>query len=520
MAEERTSTSSLEQNDVLNATAITFTAHGKPLSIPELLFMVFGFCEKMELARHLASFEPLFNLVLPKILQGNPGGLDEEASSLLSNEDWTRFHSYAKRVRFLKVDDNDPRWIRVLNAFDLYHPLGTLPLPGLKAIQWTAQKNGLPLIPFISERLHHLVMSVDALPKDQVVELVNSLRDRAPNLRHLTIRSITDSAEIQIALVGWLERLDKLEVIHLSPFLLKVKTFTTLGQLPHLRQASLNSYNGPRYENYELNALPELLPEAFPSLRYLEFTIAPPIVQQLIIANPQTFGKLSYLCIEVLTKPASDQIYSLTQHLAPRCPKLQTLRLYFYPASQSSLTDASPLSKEVFRNLYPCRWLNNLKITHILPIDFDSADVENMGRAWPYMTDLSLGATPWTLAPALHGVEGMGFGFSILSAFAQHLPNIQRISLYFHKHRITTFDGDLRPKYRFNRSPELSVRSSPQPKSSTQDLGFYLASLGIGRLVFTHREEWDLKIHLIQRKLVWEQVVDMLAFAARIKGFA
>ncbi|KAG8978826.1 hypothetical protein FRB90_008323, partial [Tulasnella sp. 427] len=535
MSEKRTSICLPDsKNDELEATAFEFSAAGKALSIPELLSTVFSFCEKAKLATYagvckiwseialddlwkdLATARPLFNLVLPKVLQAERGDLGEETSNLFSTEDWARFHYYSKRVRSVKVVDNDPKWIRVLDAFDKHHPYNTSPLPGLRAIQWIAQNNGVPLTPFISERLQDLVMSVESLPTDQMVDLVNSLRDRVPNLRHLSIRSIKDSAEIQLALVECLGKLDKLERIHLSPVLLKAKILSTLGQLPKLRLANLKVYDNPRDESYELDTLPELLPESFPSLRTLQFTVAPPIAQQLIIEFPQSFSKLSYLCIEVLTKPNSDQIYSLTQHLAPRCPKLTTLQLYFYPSSNASLIDALPLSKEAFKNLYQCRWLKHLRITHILPIDFDSADVEDMGRAWPQMIDLSLGSAPWLQGPALRGVDGMGFGFSILSAFAQHLPNIQRIALYFHKHRIMTFDGNLRPKYRFTRLPELSVGGSPRPKSHSLDLGFYLASLGIGRLSFKHDEEWD-RFHHIQRKLVWEEVANMLAFAARIK---
>lgn len=448
----------------------------------------------------------------------------QEVLGALAGADWSRFRSYAKRVRSLQYADSDEYYkdrtplemgVDVIGVISLHHPFGQSFLPHIRDLHWCTSHPVIEMIPFLSKELIHLDLHLYNLSEARLAETFNILRNLTLKLKAFRLDTPAVGLNSEASLVLWLETMETLEKIELPPYYLTGRLLATIKAFPRLQIIDQtvdfrNVYN----DSDILEAPPE---NSFPSLVQLVLPATPAAAQRFLFSSHTIFNRLTLLVLSATRNIEASQLLAFTQHLASHCPMIANISLILSlsPAFRSQGATALPI--EILENLYPCKILTAFTIAHPLPLKFNSTDVENMGRAWPRMLDLHLCSKPdffFTIP------EHMGADLSILSTFALHLPNLQNLGLYLNGRDQITFAGQLNPECQFTQLETLHVGLSPIPQSKIYDLSFYLASLcsqNVG-VYYTFGACGGLKpMDHVKRGAAWAEVHDMVSFAMRVK---
>ncbi|KAG8913889.1 hypothetical protein FRC01_004335 [Tulasnella sp. 417] len=525
---------------------VTFRAAARALSIPELLSIIFSFCEAPELARSarvcktwsdpaldqlwedLEGISPLLDLVVDSesidAARLDPTNL-EILSSALSNADWPRFHSYAKRVQLFHFDD--PRRFvgfleipvltsGLIGTICLHHPYGPSLMPRLKRLDWSTCRSVLPIIPFISENLLHLDLELCDASDTQIKQTFNALQNRPLKLKTFRLDTNAIGAASEMAFARWLDKMDTLEQIELPPYYLTDRILNTIKSFPQLK--IISQPETPNYRYNDAGTLGTLPSGSFPSLVELTLPATPAAAQRLLFNSPTDFTSLIVLNLHAPKDIEANRILGFTQQLPNHCPMIAMLELALFLSPEFRRQGVSVLPIEILESLYPCKNLVALRIGHPFPLKLTPADVENMGRSWPEMRHLCLCSDPdfyFSVA------EQTGNSLSILSTFASHLPNIITLGLYFEGDEPMKFGGHLHPKHQFIQLHSLLVGLSPIPKTHSRDIGFYLASLcsETVRVSYGHGA-WRGEMmppDTAERAKAWREVGEVMVFAMRIK---
>ncbi|KIO32384.1 hypothetical protein M407DRAFT_4559 [Tulasnella calospora MUT 4182] len=338
---------------------------------------------------------------------------------------------YAKRVRSLNFGDFDEYYrdgalcelgLDVIGIISLHHPYGASFLPHIKSLGWWTSYSTLQMIPFLSGALLYLNLHLGNEDEAQITKIFNTLRNRTLKLKtfHLKTRAVGPALEKALAL--WLKNMETLEKIESPPYYLTASILATIKTLPRLQ--IINQTAGSRNVHNNVGMLGTLPENSFPSLVQLTLPATPASAQRFLFDTPTNFTGLTLLELHAPKDIEANQLLGFTKHLAIHCPMITSIELVLFLSSAFRSQGATALSIGILESVYPCKLLTRLKIAYPLPREFNSADVENMGKAWPRMTNLSLCPEPDFSFPIL---EHMGAKLSILPAFALHLPNLQTL---------------------------------------------------------------------------------------------
>ncbi|KAG8913891.1 hypothetical protein FRC01_004337, partial [Tulasnella sp. 417] len=309
----------------------TPSATVRALSIPELLFVIFAFSEKPELARSarvckdwsdaaldelwkdLDSIFPLLELVLDLDLlrtashnSATPEAY-EDISSALANADWSRFYSHAKRVQSLEyVEGHDYRELEdmpalgssVIGVICLHYPYGPCLLPHLrKALWYSGSGSALSILPFLPKDLAHLDLELFGSSDGQLKAAFNAFRNRSLHLKSFTFSTEVAGPISDAALGLWLETMETLESVKLPDYYLTTPVLSRIGTLPRLRVIDLfkASFDDDQVESTDARMVGELPSGSFPSLVELSLPATPATAQRLLFNSRTDFAGLTRL---------------------------------------------------------------------------------------------------------------------------------------------------------------------------------------------------------------------------------
>lgn len=449
---------------------------------------------------------------------------------MIAAADWSRFKSYARRVKDLTFEDKASREgkflsftlnVQAMAMISLFHPDGPSIIPALTKLCWITRSPLAPMIPFLSGELTDLKLDIGTYDApeatgDIIVQAFDILRERVPRLKLLHLNVVQGPEErAVIALAQWLGRMKSLETIELSSHLATVGVMHALGTLPKLQRIHHIDF-GCVYN--EVPVLAGRLPRsAFPSLVELTFIATPRMTQQLL-SSPSVLSTLSRLTLIIPTAIGMANVSNLARKVARHCTKVTDITL----RSQCSSKDdgkPAPLPMEVVKCLFPCKYLRSLRVFHVFPLEFNSVHIAEMASAWPGLTTLILSPEPDF---RFYTNDISGYSIIILSSFAQHFPELRELGLYLHGRDQVHFDPRFHPKYRFTELKSLQVGLSPSHRAKKQDLAFYIAGLclqdvevSFGRSV---RFPGTLPADYHSRKSAWMELNSTVAFASRIKA--
>lgn len=422
-------------------------------------------------------------------------------------------------VTYRGSGDIPPLESSVIGIICLHYTYGPILLPGLRKAKWSIEGNSLPILPFLSKDLAHLDLelyeSSDALLK----ETFDAFRNRTLNLKTFHLYTDKFGPTSEAALGSWLETMKTLEKVMLPDYYLTAQVLTRIATLPKLRAIDRvqPDYDAP-LEHDDARMAGSLPSGSFPCLAEITLPATPAAAQRLLFDAHTDFAGITRLDLKAEKDIKASHVIAFTRDVATHCPEITTIGLTLSLSSAFRDQGVSVLPVEMLESLYPCKHLTSLRIEYPLPLKFGPADVENMGRAWPKMTHLSLCAEPdfsFTVS------EDMGVTVAILPSFARHMPNLQTLGIYFNSQDQSTFKGHLYPTSQFNQLDDLHVGLSSIPKSQVRELGFYLASLcsrEVNVRYGSNALQWNsLPSNRERRAAAWQEVKEMMAFAMRIK---
>ncbi|KAG8914853.1 hypothetical protein FRC00_010339 [Tulasnella sp. 408] len=380
---------------------------------------------------------------------------------------------------------------------------------------WRAIDSIFPLMELVVD-LDSFNMAREDPETLEIQQAFGTLQKRKLRLKTFLFSASVIGESSEAALALWLKDMDRLEEIVLPPYYITARILNSIKTLPQLQ--IIRQIIDSKYQDSDTGMLGTLPSGSFPSLVELTFTATPTAARHLLFNSTTSFTSLTTLHLHATKDIKADQVLAFTQQLAAHCPTITSIELALFLGPAFRDQGASVLPIGILESLYPCKHLNDLKINHPLPLKLNGADVENMAHAWPQISHLCLCSDPNFSFPV---TEQMGNSLSILSVFALHLPYLITLGLYFNGEDRVTFGGYLYPRCQFTQLRSLIVGLSPDPKTHTRDLGFYLASLCSEPVSVS----WGIRGWMPKRmppdaaecEKAWRDVKEVMAFAMRVK---
>lgn len=351
----------------------------------------------------------------------------------------------------------------------LHHRFGTAFTPNVRRIRWAAstKNSALLMMPFISERLEDVQLEID-LDSEETDEFFICLLHRTPTQR--TVHQIGRLTwEIVETFSQWIQTCPDLEEVHIHRKWQNSRVVDAFRYLPRLVEFGLEWNDLP--DEDEAAKVPIPTEEGyFLSLRRLGWSSN--------IRQAEEFLRLQKCRLQGLTfdcrgQSSEREVTALLTTIAKCCPELDSLCLNLANIPESVDPDGGdiPLVSEIFRPLLACKTLVKLRIYHPSSCILSISDLEDMGAAWPTMTELFLCPDPDVEA------NYRGTPVSGLAHVATAFPQLQALGLYLDHLEPPDSAGDLLPERQFECLRELDVGTSPVPKENPIPVGLYLASL-------------------------------------------
>ncbi|KAG8989718.1 hypothetical protein FRB90_002111, partial [Tulasnella sp. 427] len=323
-----------------------------PLTVPELLELILSFASQSELVKSaivckfwsmlaldrlwkdLDSVFPLLELVVTRellnVLDSSDADFVQRLSLALSRSDWSRFRSYANRVRSLSHDDTNhyrgnetpPCLTSVATALIyLHHPYGNF-LPNIKELQWASSRSATSMVPFLSPELETLVIDLSG-DSQSINELLNGLTWRTPKLKSFSFATSTPAIAVETSLQRAIRAWIELEDLAIPQYYLRPTILDVAAALPNLT-ALKQDYSSapPTDETVTLQSLP---PNAFPVLHTFGFNTQPAAAIRLIHQSERLFSRLTFLHINAVEGIGNAEILQLSRHIGEQCKQLNRL---------------------------------------------------------------------------------------------------------------------------------------------------------------------------------------------------
>ncbi|KAG8904840.1 hypothetical protein FRC01_008583 [Tulasnella sp. 417] len=304
---------------------------------------------------------------------------------------------------------------------------------------------------------------------DSAEQLLKLLVYRTPGLTDLVFRT-THLTEVDIGdrLRNWLSISTKLKRVTLPQFYLTNTTIQTLSRFDSLETIGLDADPSIPYSDSPAGAFP-IEDGGFPSLHGLHINLPLP-VRASGLGAPDLFGKLQALTISERRLSTNKDLRISLQAIVSSCPQIVKLCLNLFTDQRTRM---EPILFDSIQPVFRLR-LKTLIVHHDSPMYLRKEDVEEMGRHWGELQQLSLCPDPrsdtlkkqptWT-------------PLSLLPAFAQHLPKLRSLALFLDKTSVPSYDGDILPTHQLEQLTVLNTGTSWVPGGNPYVVGHCIGAI-------------------------------------------
>ncbi|EAU83713.1 hypothetical protein CC1G_05617 [Coprinopsis cinerea okayama7 len=325
---------------------VLLSVTNRVLQVPELLDTVCSHLDNISLVRaarvnktwspialsflwrELDDPRPLFRLLAPGGFEYGNGKFVRSASpplilsysnfvslspkdfkTLPTEDNWTRFEHYSRRIRSLSIDDTDEKYSLIFDKFARLRPLRPL-FPSLRKLEWIApNENSLTQrsVLFMHDSVRDFSLTLPPIyahhPSASLRQYFNHFVGRMPLISRLAILMKGYAANIEKELVALTLALkDTLTTLVVPRYFTTSTLIEAAASLPHLTAlASHDSIAG--VHNAARRFVPNLPAGSFPSLVSLELGVPfvdlvqwfrkgglPATLQHLTITTPRLEG--------------------------------------------------------------------------------------------------------------------------------------------------------------------------------------------------------------------------------------
>ncbi|KAG8906603.1 hypothetical protein FRC01_007944, partial [Tulasnella sp. 417] len=267
---------------------------------------------------------------------------------------------------------------------------------------------------------------------------------------------------------NWFTTSTRLKRITLPQFYLTNPMIQTLSQLSTLETIALDADPAIPHSDSPKAAFP-IEDSGFPSLHDLHIDLPLPVGSSGL-GGPGLFGRLQILTISERRLSNNRDLRISLQAIGASCPRVIKLSLNLF-TDRSAGTE--PILFDTIQPVLRLR-LQMLIVHHDYPIYLSKEAVEEMGRHWGQLQQLSLCPDPRAVTLT---EQPPRTPLSLLPAFAQHLPKLQFLALYLDKQSVPGYNGDLLPPHQLEQLTALNTGTSWVPGGNPYVVGHYVGAI-------------------------------------------
>ncbi|KAG6871537.1 hypothetical protein C0995_003473 [Termitomyces sp. Mi166 len=359
----------------------------------------------------------------------------------VTEQDWERFDSYAKRIRFLVFYDFGtihPSVFLRLIQLKKFSPL----LPNVQIIN--SMPGGSGLLSVLSTNLLELCIVPDNQDKvfPTVWACLKALPETSPNLQKLLVQTSLSQASLNA--IPRMTNIQNLSLI--DPGIHDLSFFYSLSTLEHLESLAISGFKEPTSIVIPLTGTWTDRP--FPALRKLEITSVASKIPILLRIFKHSHP------LQQLELRQSSRNLSAGSDLSTSWPQvIRDISSKFY--SLKSLTMIGPTSNDpslpLFNVFEPLLDMHQFELVHLdFPcLLFSNADLQKVASAWPGLTTFRMAGSQGTPNATIEALE----------AFAVGCPKLQGLSLPFDACQLPSTDDHL--PISFSKLKTLDAQNSP-----------------------------------------------------------
>ena len=390
----------------------------------------------------------------------------------LEPRDWSRFMTYARRVRKFTYEDLrlTPQ-ISTSSLAEISDTRTTLSLlPHLREFTYaTAFPNHRRFaVLFMNESVRRFNLLLDDGP-EPLRPFFDNIPVRMPHLAILDLRTSRPASSIEEDFVHLLGELPRLEKVVVPPFHITSCIMGTLAKLPNLGVVEFQylQYQGIGDQKDMENFNPIIPKDGFPALWDLSLsTHLSQFIPVVMDALAPAAKNLTSLYVHAISVESEASVRRYLTVVGENFPLIKSIYVEALPGPIMSTQwremepEFEALTFDTLKPLLDCSHLTTFELMYPIPLYLTLDDLETLTNSWPTLEVIDLNREPVILGPAM-GTQS-NLTLRALLPFAWNCPNLRKLGLYLHA---TETDLPL-------------VSEIPRPFSKLSELNVGLSSIG------------------------------------------
>ncbi|KAF9653762.1 hypothetical protein BDM02DRAFT_3177605 [Thelephora ganbajun] len=390
----------------------------------------------------------------------------------LEPKDWSRFMTYARRVRKFTYEDlSHPHQITPASFAEISETRTSLSLlPHLREFTYATDLSSHRrfAVLFMNESVRRFNLQLDDEP-EPLRPFFDNILARMPHLTTLDLRTTRPASSIERDFVHLLNKLPRLEKVVVPPYHITNPVMQTLAKLPnlgviefqYLRYQGIGDKEDVRYFN------PNIPEDGFPALWDLSLSAHLsqfiPVLSDTLAPAAKNLTSLYVHAISVESEASVRQYFTV---VGENFPLIRSIYLEALPGPTMSTQweamepEFEALTLETLKPLLDCPRLTTFELMYPIPLRLMLDDLETLTSRWPTLEVIDLNREPVVLGPAM-GTQS-NLTLRALFPFARNCPNLRKLGLYLH-----ATEKDL-----------PSVSEIPRPFTKLIELNVGLSSIG------------------------------------------
>lgn len=390
----------------------------------------------------------------------------------LEPKDWSRFMTYAHRVRKFTFEDLEHVPLITAASFaEISETRTTLSLlPRLREFTFATKfpSNGRFAVLFMNESIRRFNLQLGDGP-EPLRPFLDNIPARMPHLTTLDLRTSRPASAIEEDFVHLLGELPHLQKIVVPPFHITSRIMETLAKVPNLGVIEFQymQYQGIGNKKDVMDFKPRIPRDGFPALWDLSLSTHLsqfiPVVADTLAPAAKNLTSLYLHAISVESEASVRQYLTL---IGEKFPLIKNIYLEALPGQIMSTQWGVPepefeaLTLDTLKPLLDCPNLTTFELMYPIPLCLTLDDLETLTSRWPTLEVIDLNREPVVLGSAM-GTQS-NLTLRALLPFARNCPNIRKLGLYLH-----ATETDL-----------PSASEIPLPFSKLTELNVGLSSIG------------------------------------------
>jgi len=390
----------------------------------------------------------------------------------LEPKDWSRFMTYARRVRkFTYEDIGHTPHITAASLAEISETRTSLSLlPHLREFTYSTifHSHRRFAVLFMNESVRRFNLRLDNGP-EPLRPFLDNIPARMPHLTTLDLRTSRPAPAIEEDFVHLLGELPRLEKIVVPPFHITSRILETLSKALNLGVIEFQYLQyqgiGDKADVEDLN--PSIPKDGFPSLWDLSLSAHLsrfiPVVADTLAPAAKNLTSIYVHAISVESEATVRQYLTV---VGENFPLIKSIYVEALPGPTMSTQwgemepEFEALTLDTLKPLLDCPHLTTFELMYPIPLCLTLDDLETLTGRWPTLEVIDLNREPVILGLAMGTQPNLTL--RALLPFARNCPNLRKLGLYLH-----ATEMDL-----------PSVSEIPRPFFKLTDLNVGLSSIG------------------------------------------